>query len=328
MIKIIKILTVLAVFQLLNSCGEAPPSPDNQLTIANFAVTPDTISIKPGESIKLNAYLNDTLNSKKIPLKEVFWQIIAGPGTISSNSGHQITYTTPSSVTAKKTTVLIKAYPEMDMRWEKNLKVFIINNLPPQPKDTTMCFKRDILPIIYSNCANPACHDSKTKEEGYDLSTYNTIISRGVVPGNPNKSKLYTQLFKKGEDQMPPPPKTQLSAEQKEKIRRWIAEGAKNGDCAPLVSMDECDTTTISFTKIVVPIFQNNCYGCHNPQKPQGSINLQDFAKVKSLVDRGIFWKSVNHQTGAIAMPSKDLMLSECELKQLEKWIAAGAPNN
>jgi len=36
---------------------------------------------------------------------------------------------------------------------------------------SAICFDSQVLPIIYSNCAESGCHDSKTRAEGYELST-------------------------------------------------------------------------------------------------------------------------------------------------------------
>jgi hypothetical protein len=42
----------------------------------------------------------------------------------------------------------------------------------------------------------------------------------------------------------------------------------------------------------------------------------------------GKFWGSINHLPGFSAMPKNGTMLSPCEIGQVKRWIAAGAPNN
>ena len=44
--------------------------------------------------------------------------------------------------------------------------------------DTTICFERDILPIIVTNCAKAGCHDAITKEENRNYTSYSGIVTK------------------------------------------------------------------------------------------------------------------------------------------------------
>ena len=91
-------------------------------------------------------------------------------------------------------------------------------------------FNRDIRPLLAENCF--ACHgtDSKTRAAGLRLDLRDEAIDGGAItPGKPDESDLIERIFSDDPDQVMPPPDTKkkLTAEQKEKLKRWIASGAK-----------------------------------------------------------------------------------------------------
>ena len=107
-----------------------------------------------------------------------------------------------------------------------------------------VCFQRDILPLFQSTCATTGCHDALTKEEDFDFSTYEGILT-GLVAGDPEESKIYDKI-KKTEpkdslDRMPPPPYSPLKQAQIDSVYRWIVLGALDEDCGEL-----CDTTDVT----------------------------------------------------------------------------------
>lgn len=185
----------------------------------------------------------------------------------------------------------------------------------------TVCFESSVLPIFLSSCARSGCHDAKTKEAGYVLDNYNNIIRKGISPGNANNSKLYEVLFEGGEDQMPPD--APLTKAQKDSIKVWINQGAKNTvNCNCF-----CDDTKFTYAVIIQPIINTNCVGCHKPGSLGGNVDLSTYANVKKQVDNGKLLGSITHTIGFIAMPQSG-KLRDCEINQISRWIDAGAPNN
>lgn len=95
-------------------------------------------------------------------------------------------------------------------------------------------FVRDVLPILQSNCAMSGCHDAQTKAEGVRLDHYRAVIETGdVKAGRPDDSEIYqvcveTNSYKR----MPPPPRSPLDSAQRNHLRRWILQGARNNDCS------------------------------------------------------------------------------------------------
>jgi hypothetical protein len=94
-------------------------------------------------------------------------------------------------------------------------------------------FNRDVRPILSENCFS--CHgfDKKGRKADLRLDTRDGAVARRdgsavVVPGKPEASELIARILSADDDEVMPPKKTGklLSAEQKETLRRWIAEGA------------------------------------------------------------------------------------------------------
>lgn len=184
-----------------------------------------------------------------------------------------------------------------------------------------ICFEANVLPIFISACARPGCHDATSHEEGYTLDSYANIVKKGIKPGNANESKIYKVLFETGEDQMPPD--GALTQAQKDSIKLWINQGAKNTtNCACA-----CDENEFTYALSIKPILDNSCVGCHKPGSLNGNVNLADYTHVKSYVNDGSLLGSIKHTSGFVPMPQGS-KLSDCEIAKFEKWIEAGAPNN
>lgn len=186
----------------------------------------------------------------------------------------------------------------------------------------TAYFVKDIMPIISSNCTMSGCHDNITHAEGVDLTTY-TKIMKYVVAGNAGSSKLYKVIIRTDGDRMPPPPSPPLTAVQKALIQKWINQGARNNNCT-----GSCDTSVFTYSGAVKIIIDNKCVGCHNPTNLGGNINLSTYDAVRLVALNGKLYGSVAQQPGYSPMPKNGFKLSDCEIRQIQKWISAGSLNN
>src|SRR3954465_993992 len=121
------------------------------------------------------------------------------------------------------------------------------------PMVSTVCaavdFEKDIRPILETNCVR--CHNPKgtdveegrtdvelqTKEQAFE------VVST-IVPGKPEKSKIYTTTTLPDDAKKLMPPKnkvtgalSRLPKEQTDTIKKWIEEGANwPADAKPLVA--------------------------------------------------------------------------------------------
>ncbi len=199
------------------------------------------------------------------------------------------------------------------------------NPVPGCLNDATICFESSVLPIFVSSCAMPneGCHDAKSAREGFVLDSYSHIVRKGIRPGNANESTLYEVLFAGGEDRMPPSPYASLTQAQKDSIKLWINQGAKNTtDCNCY-----CDPAQFTFAAIIEPIIVANCKGCHKPGTLGGNVDLSTYAAIKVQVSNGKLLGSVTQAAGFKPMPQGG-KLSDCEIVQITSWINAGALSN
>lgn len=189
-----------------------------------------------------------------------------------------------------------------------------------------VCFERDVLPIFQSNCTQSGCHNSQDREAGYDLTSYDNIVRRGIEPFNYGGSEIYRVLVKPGgEEAMPASPYSRLTDEQITTIALWIDEGAKSTTCNDSAA---CNTTNVTFSASVKPILQNYCNGCHGGSSPLGNVDYNTYNGVKTTVTNGKLLGSVQHLSGYSPMPQQANKLSACNISILKTWIDAGAPNN
>ena len=188
-----------------------------------------------------------------------------------------------------------------------------------------VCFERDVLPIFQSNCTQSGCHNSQDHEAGYDLTSYDNIVSQGIEPGNYKGSKIYEVLVAPfGEEAMPQAPYSRLTDEQISTIALWIDEGAKSTTC----NDSTCNTTNVTFNASVKPILQNYCNGCHGGGSPLGGVDYNSYNGVKITVTNGKLLGSIQHTSGFSPMPQNANKLSACNISIIKAWIDAGAPNN
>lgn len=96
-------------------------------------------------------------------------------------------------------------------------------------------YNRDIRQILSDNCYR--CHgpDQKAREAELRLDLREDAVrpaesgQTAIVPGKPEKSELVRRVFSADDDERMPPPDSnkKLTDQQKELLKRWIAEGAE-----------------------------------------------------------------------------------------------------
>lgn len=93
-------------------------------------------------------------------------------------------------------------------------------------------------------------------------------------------------------------------------------------------STGNCDTANVTFAGTIQPLLQANCYACHSQAAGQGGIILEGHANVVIRVNDGKLIGAISHASGFSPMPKNGQKLAECEIKRIQVWINAGAPNN
>ena len=178
---------------------------------------------------------------------------------------------------------------------------------------------------LFSEYSFTAYHFKLSSEQEVLLIDYASIIQYGKIkPGDPNDSELYEKIIDDNpEDRMPPPPKDPLTQEQKNIIKKWIEQGAKNNVCT-----EDCDTLNVTYSGTIWPTIQTNCYGCHSGATPSGGILLVDYNSVVAAANSGKLYGAVSHSNGFVPMPKNAPKLSDCKIDQIRIWIENGKPNN
>jgi mono/diheme cytochrome c family protein len=121
---------------------------------------------------------------------------------------------------------------------------------------------------------------------------------------------------------MPRSPVAPFSAAQKLLVYNWILQGAKNNSCVSAT----CDTTTVTYSGTVAPIFSTNCIGCHS-SSGSSTTKLDSYTGAKAAVTAGRILGAIQHLAGYTAMPPGG-QLSTCDIGKIKAWIYRGALNN
>ncbi len=97
-----------------------------------------------------------------------------------------------------------------------------------------LSYNRDIRPILSENCF--ACHgpDQAKRKSGLRLDVREVAIqpaksgATALIPGKPEASEALLRILSPEADEQMPPPDSghKLTADQKELLRRWVADGA------------------------------------------------------------------------------------------------------
>jgi dipeptidyl aminopeptidase/acylaminoacyl peptidase/mono/diheme cytochrome c family protein len=103
----------------------------------------------------------------------------------------------------------------------------------PEPPSASLpvSFSKDLAPIFLQKCVT--CHGPEKSKGGYQLHTFEGLWKGGeskeppVIPGQPERSKLFQLLVAKDPDDRMPQKDDPLPAAQIALIERWIKDGAK-----------------------------------------------------------------------------------------------------
>lgn len=100
----------------------------------------------------------------------------------------------------------------------------------PARADDPVEYNRDVRPILSETCFT--CHgpDSAARKADLRLDQREAALKAEViVPGDPENSEIIIRILSEDPNEMMPPPSSHktLTAEQKDILRRWVAQGAE-----------------------------------------------------------------------------------------------------
>ncbi len=88
------------------------------------------------------------------------------------------------------------------------------------------------------------------------------------------------------------------------------------------------DTTASSYSKKVVPVFQQYCYSCHTGGFPSGNQLMGTFTSDKAMALNGKLYGTIAHASGYSPMPQGMAKMTNCQIAVIKKWIDNGTLNN
>lgn len=99
-------------------------------------------------------------------------------------------------------------------------------------------------------------------------------------------------------------------------------------DLYQAVNAQQCDTSNVTFSGTILPIFNSNCNSCHSTSLASGGIILDTYAGTSVVAANGHLWGAVSWTAGFFAMPNGGYQLNACDLKKIKTWLNAGYKNN
>ncbi len=209
-----------------------------------------------------------------------------------------------------------------------------------QNENDTICFERDVFPILQTSCGITGCHAAGSGVEGFSVAGYNAILNY-VNPGNPKSSSLYNVITNIWGEHMMPPDRP-LTLQQRTIIHLWIAQGAENTSCSGGTVANGGDIVenkdTVCFNQHILPIFISNCSmtGCHDGMA-QGEDNelyaLNSFGTIFPHVapfnaEESKVYKAINGSGEDLMPPPPKPALNTVQKELIKKWIDQGAVNS
>ncbi len=201
-------------------------------------------------------------------------------------------------------------------------------------------FSAFIRPILESSCTH--CHGNSEDKGDLRLHTLEAALKGtdgkpALVPGKPEDSPLYTTtiLAPDHDDIMPPSKEPALVKEQTERLRAWIAAGAKWP-----AGLELGQEPRMQFVRDIQPILEQNCVSCHKPDKSEGDLDMTTLEKslaggesgpglVRYDTEKSLIFTRTN-----LPADDDDLMpptkkggpLSKEQIQKLQLWVKQGAP--
>jgi Protein of unknown function (DUF1553)/Protein of unknown function (DUF1549)/Planctomycete cytochrome C len=127
--------------------------------------------------------------------------------------------------------------PPVPLRFTRLLALVALLAAPGLPA-AEIDFSRDIQPILAENCYH--CHgpDAPARKGKLRLDVRDAALApagsgyASIIPGNPAESELIARIFSTDPEEVMPSHDSnrKLTADQKDLLKRWVAEGAKWGE--------------------------------------------------------------------------------------------------
>jgi hypothetical protein len=87
-----------------------------------------------------------------------------------------------------------------------------------------------------------------------------------------------------------------------------------------------CDTSNVTYTASIAPVFATYCNSCHGGSAPNGNVKTDIYPTLVTNITR--IRGAINHEPGFMQMPQGASKLPACDLLKIDIWIRQGMPQN
>lgn len=84
----------------------------------------------------------------------------------------------------------------------------------------------------------------------------------------------------------------------------------------------------VSYKNNIQKILNDNCNNCHSNRNHSGGIALEDFEDVKFWANNGSINEQIVSVNGATPKMPRGSIMSDCDVKIIQKWLSQGALQN
>ncbi len=197
-------------------------------------------------------------------------------------------------------------------------------------------FEKHVQPVLASACLS--CHGEKKDKGELRLHTLEDLLKgseygKVVVPGNPEKSSLYTStVLPPDDDDIMPAKGELLTSDQANALKEWIAAGAKWPEGLVIKQVRRID-----FVEDIKPILEATCVSCHREGHDKGDLRLDERQHAFGGNDPAVvpfdLEKSTLYLSVTLPADHDDLMppekkggpLPQEQIDLLRDWIVQGA---
>ena len=197
-------------------------------------------------------------------------------------------------------------------------------------------FEKHVQPVLASACLS--CHGEKKDKGELRLHTLEDLLKgseygKVVVPGNPEKSSLYTStVLPPDDDDIMPAKGELLTSDQANALKEWIAAGAKWPEGLVIKQVRRID-----FVEDIKPILEATCVSCHREGHDKGDLRLDERQHAFGGNDPAVvpfdLEKSTLYLSVTLPADHDDLMppekkggpLPQEQVDLLRDWIVQGA---
>ena len=197
-----------------------------------------------------------------------------------------------------------------------------------QPATPSVDYRRDIQPILTTNCAK--CHAGNAAPAEFKLDTPEGLMHGGTSGAAVIAGRCGAQPTRgadggfQREQSHASVANAAVSARDIALIKEWIKSGAKVGG------------TTVDFAKDMQPILQAACYSCHSGTDVKGGLHLDVKAEalkggalghdiVPGQSNDSLLLHRVIGDNGMARMPMGGTPLAPPQVAMLKTWIEQGA---